>query len=207
MQSQPRTASSAARPFLVGWVVVNGVGGALGGLLEARLEFLGTLVLVGSMVGVCQWLFLRPRFARAALWAWAMAIGWLLGNLLRVTIGGFFSPLVQELTLRGWLWEVFWLNTLQMPVTLAVIGLLQGLLLRPRQRAAPRWLLINVVGGAVLGATGATFCWHYCDWITTTAGLLVTGLLLGAVSWIGYALVTGVVLLSLLRSQAVATPT
>ena len=137
MQSQLRTTSFPALPFLLGWIVANGIGGALGGLLEARLEFLGTLVLVGSMVGLGQWLFLRHKLAHPALWAWAMAIGWLLGNLLRVNIGGFITPLAQELTLQGWFWEVFWLNFLQMPVTLAVIGLLQGFLLTPRRRAVP----------------------------------------------------------------------
>lgn len=201
MQSQLRTAAFPGLPFLMGWVVVNGIGGALGGLLEARLEFLGTLVLVGSMVGLCQWLFLRHKLARPALWAWAMAIGWLLGNLLRVNIGGFFTPLAQDLTLRGWFWEVFWLNFLQMPVTLAVIGLLQGFLLTPQRRTVPSWLLINIVGGAILGGVGATFCLHYCDLVTATAGMMTTGLLLGAVSWVAYALVTGPVLLFLLRTQ------
>jgi len=201
MQLQPRPTSFAALPFLAGWVVANGIGGALGGLLEARLEFLGTLVLVGSMVGACQWLFLRHKLARPALWAWAMAIGWLLGNLLRVTVGSAISPLAQELTLRGWLWEVFWLNVLQLPVTLAVIGLLQGLLLTPRRRAVPGWVLINLIGGAILGGVGATFCLHFCDRVTATAGMMTTGLLLGALSWIGYALVTGPVLFYLLRRQ------
>ncbi len=202
MQSQRQTPSSAVPLFLIGWVVANGVGGALGGLLEARLEFLGTLVLVGSMVGLGQWLFLRHRLARPALWAWAMAIGWLLGNLLRVTIGSFFTPLIQELTVRGWLWEVFWLNFLQMPVTLAVIGLLQGLLLTPRRRAVPSWVLINVIGGAILGGVGAAFCLYFCDLVTATAGMMTTGLLLGAFSWIGYAIVTGPALVILLRTPA-----
>lgn len=203
MQLQPRTTSSPLLPFLAGWVVANGIGGALGGLLEVRLEFLGTLVLVGSMVGLCQWLFLRRKPVRAALWAWAMALGWLLGNLLRVNIGDIFTPLAQALTLRGWLWEVFWLNFLQMPVTLAVIGLLQGLLLPPRPRSVFYWLLINIIGGAVLGAAGATFCLYFCDRITATAGVMTTGLLLGALSWAAYALVTGPVLLSLLHHQEV----
>lgn len=201
MQSQLRTTSFPVLPFLLRWVVANGIGGALGGLLEARLEFLGTLVLVGSMVGLCQWLFLRHRLARPALWAWAMAIGWLLGNLLRVNIGHIFTPLAQALTLRGWLWEVFWLNFLQMPVTLAVIGLLQGLWLTPRRRTVPSWVLINVIGGAMLGGVGATFCLHFCDLVTATAGVMTTGLLLGALSWIGYAMVTGPVLALLLRQH------
>lgn len=201
MQLHPRTTSSAVLPFLAGWLVANGIGGALGGLLEARLEFLGTLVLVGSMVGACQWFFLRHKLARPALWAWAMAIGWPLGNLLRVTIGSAISPLALDLALRGWLWEVFWLNFLQLPVTLAVVGLLQGLLLTPRRRAVPGWVLINVIGGAILGGVGATFCLHFCDRITVMAGVMTTGLLLGAVSWIGYAMATGPVLAILLQQR------
>lgn len=201
MQFEPRTTSFPLLSFLAGWIVANGIGGALGGLVETRLEFLGTLVLVGSVVGLAQWLFLRPMFAKAALWAWAMAIGWLLGNLLRVNLGGVFRPLVQELTLHGWLWEVFWLNFVQMPVTLAVVGLSQGVLLTPRGRAVPSWVLSNVVGGALLGAIGATFCLYFCNLVTAIAGVMTTGLLLGALSWIGYALVTGPVLFYLLRRQ------
>ena len=201
MQAEPRTMPSPVLPFLMIWVVANAIGGALGGLLEARLEFLGTLVLVGSMVGLCQWFLLRRYLPHAALWGWALALGWPLGNILRVSMGGFFTPLAEELTIRGWLWEVFWLNFLQMPVTLFVVGLLQGLLLTPRRRTVTRWALINIAGGAVLGAVGATVCLHFCDRITALAGVATTGLTLGALSWLGYSLVTGPVLVMLLQRQ------
>lgn len=188
-------------PLLAGWLVANLVGGALGGLLEARLQFLGTLVLVGSTVGLLQWCLLRRDLAHPVGWAWAMVLGWPLGSLLRVAMGDFFTPLITTLTLKGWLWEVFWLNLLEMPVTLAVVGLLQALWLPPRRQTVPSWLLANVVGGAVLGGVGATVCFYACDAITAVAGTTATGLVLGALSWAGYALVTGPVLAALLRHR------
>lgn len=186
------------RPLLAGWIVANLVGGALGGLLEARLQFLGTLVLVGSTVGLLQWFLLRRYLAHSAGWAWAMVLGWPLGNLLRVTMGDFSTPLITTLTREGWLWEVFWLNFFGMPVTLAVTAILQALWLPLRRQTLPSWLLANVVGGAVLGAVGATLCFHACDAITDVAGATTTAIVLGALSWGGYALVTGPVLATLL---------
>lgn len=199
MNTQPLAPPPRLLPFLAGWTLANLVGGALGGLLEARLQFLGTLVLLGTMVGLLQWIFLRRYLMHPAGWAWAMVLGWPLGSLLRVAVGDFFTPLLERLTLSGWLWEVFWLNLFEMPVTLAVIGILQALWLTPRRRTVPSWLLANVVGGAMLGAVGATVCFQACDRITASAGTTTTGLVLGALSWAGYALVTGPVLAALLR--------
>ena len=189
-------------PFLFGWIVANLIGGAVGGLLEARLQFLGTLVLLGSTVGVAQWFFLRRYLRHPVGWAWSMALGWPLGSLLRVAVSDAFTPLLLSLTLKGWLWEVFWLNFLEMPVTLAVVGLLQALWLPPRQRTVPSWLLANGIGGAVLGAVGATVCLYGCDRVTALAGAMTTGMVLGALSWAGYAIVTGPVLIALLRRSA-----
>jgi len=200
MPTQPLT-PLRLRPFLAGWIVANLVGGALGGLLEARLQFLGTLVLVGSTVGLLQWFLLRRYLPHPVGWAWAMVLGWPLGSLLRVAMGDFFTPLITMLTLKGWLWEVFWLNFLEMPVTLALIGILQALWLAPRRRTVPSWFLANSVGGAVLGGVGATVCFQACDRITAVAGTMTTGLVLGALSWAGYALVTGPVLAALLRQR------
>lgn len=200
MPTQTHTPSRLL-PLLAGWIVVNFLGGALGGLLEARLQFLGTLVLVGSTVGVLQWFLLRRYLTHPVGWAWAMVLGWPLGSLLRVAMGDFFTPLMTTLTLKGWLWEVFWLNLFEMPVTLAVIGLLQALWLPPRCQTVPSWLLANIVGGAALGGVGATVCFYACDAITGVAGATTTGLVLGALSWSGYALVTGPVLAALLRQR------
>jgi hypothetical protein len=143
----------------------------------------------------------RQQLARATLWACVLVVGWPLGNLLRVALSDYFVPFIQTLTLRGWLWEVFWLNALEMPVTLAVIGIGQGLVLTPRWRTVPGWLLINLLGGSLLGATGATVCLHFCAPLTSVAGMTVTGLVLGALGWGAYALVTGPVLFRLLRNM------
>ncbi len=190
-------------PLLAGWLVANLLGGAVGGVVEARFEFLGTLVLMGSAVGLAQWLLLRGRLPRAGYWAWVMALGWPLANLLWIAIGDRFAPLIQALTDHGWLWEVFWLNALRMPVILGSISILQALVLATRWRALPRWLLANLVGGAVMGAISATTCLVACAATTQIAGTLATGALLGALSWSGYALITGPMLLSLVRQSKI----
>ena len=200
MSSQPLTAPRW-QPFLLGWIVANLIGGALGGLLEARLQFWGTLVLLGSTVGLSQWFFLRRYLKHPVGWAWAMALGWPMGSLLRVAVGDFFTPVLVALMRRGWLWEVFWLNFFAMPVTLAVVGLLQAFWLSPRRRTVPSWFFANVIGGAVLGGVGATVCLYGCARITILAGPTITGLVLGVLSWTGYALVTGPVLALLLRQR------
>ena len=202
MNTHPHSTAPRFLPFFTGWIVANLLGGALGGILEARLQFLGTLVLVGSMVGLLQWFFLRRYMKQAAPWAWMIALGWPFATMLGVAVSDSFTPFVEVLVIRGWLWEVFWLNVFQTPITLAVIGILQALWLTPRWRTLPSWFLANIAGGAVLGGVGATVCLQSCDRITAVAGSTTTGLVLGALGWAGYALVTGPVLAFLLRHRS-----
>jgi len=88
---------------------------------------------------------------------------------------------------------------LRMPVILGLISIWQALILPTRWWALPRWLLANLLGGALVGAIAATVCLVACAVTTQTAGSLVTGALLGALSWSGYALITGPVLIRLVR--------
>jgi len=199
MHDQRFVVQSRWLPLWVGWLVTNFIGGTLAGVIEARFEFLGTLVLAGSMVGLAQWLFLRGRLPRAGWWAWAMALGWPLAYLVWIANSDRFAPLIQLFMANGWLWEVFWLNVLRMPVILGLISIWQALILPTRWWALPRWLLANLLGGALVGAIAATVCLVACDVTTQTAGSLVTGALLGALSWSGYALITGPVLIRLVR--------
>jgi len=185
--------------FLLGWIGVNLLGGAVGGSLEERFQFLGTLVLFGTPLGVVQWLLLRRYIPRAWLWALVLVLGWPLANLITIAVDPLLAPIIQTLRATGLLWEVFWLNLVRWPVVLLIIGLLQGFLLTPRRRAVPLWLLANLLGGLVVGATGATVCYHFCTPITQSVGVLTTGAVLGAASWAAYAVVTGPVLARLLR--------
>jgi len=184
--------------FLVGWIVVNLVGGAIGGSLEARYQFLGTLVLFGAPLGLAHWLLLRRYIPHAWRWALVLLLGWPFANVLTVYANPWLEPIVQALSATGLLWAVFWLNLVRWPVILLLIGLLQSLLLTPRRRTVPRWLLANLVGGMVVGAVSATVCYHFCGLITQQSGALLTNATLGASAWAAYALVTGPVLASLL---------
>ncbi|MEZ4732272.1 MAG: hypothetical protein R3E79_34590 [Caldilineaceae bacterium] len=187
--------------FLVGWIGVNLLGGAVGGILEERFQFLGTLVLFGTPLGVAQWLLLRRYIPRAWLWALVLVLGWPVANLITIAVDPLLYPIIQTLRATGLLWEVFWLNLVRWPVVLLIIGLLQGFLLTPRRRTVPLWLLANLVGGLVVGATGATVCYQVCSVITQSAGVLTTGAVLGAATWAAYAIVTGRVLARLLRQR------
>ncbi len=201
MDDQRSVVQPRLLPLWAGWLVANFVGGALGGVIEARFEFLGTLVLLGSMVGLAQWLLLRAYSPRAVYWALAIALGWPLANLVWISSSDHFAPLIQALTDHGWLWEVFWLNALRMPVILGPIAIVQAWVLAPHWGALSRWLLANLLGGAAMGAISATVCLVACAATTQLAGPLTTGALLGALGWSGYALVTGPVLVYLLRQR------
>jgi len=83
-------------------------------------------------------------------------VGWWSGINIRFLLGGMLNPLIQSLWQEFGLWEVFWLNTVEEPVTLAVFGAFQWLMHRPHLPRAGRWILASAVGGVVEGAVNAT---------------------------------------------------
>lgn len=195
------------------WLIANILGGAIASVLEIHFQFLGTLVLAGIPIGFAQGFVLRSFMRQAWRWAIATALAWPLVNLFEVSLLQHPGDwLVQTLTATGLLWEVFWLNLVRMAVVLALVAIPQAWLLREQSRRSHAWriaeedvqqasqpstqtpgkswlwIVASFVGGALLGAIGATTCLWWCP---AMQGSLL-GLVLGATSWFGYALVTGV---------------
>lgn len=180
------------------WIIASAVGGAVVGLLEARFQFLATLVLAGFVVGIAQWLVLRVYIARAWPWIIATGIGVVLGNLLRLNMSS-DAQLVTFLWERLGLWEVFWLNVVNQPIVLGITSLLQWLILR-RYRQSIWWIPISLVGGMLLGATSATFCYVGCDAVASSINAQVSTALTYASGWVAYGVVTGGLIARLIRA-------
>ncbi|MBD1912600.1 MULTISPECIES: hypothetical protein [unclassified Leptolyngbya] len=185
----------SAMPLLLGWLVANAVGGAIANILEIHVQFLGILVLTGIPIGFVQGFVLRSYMRQAWRWAVVTAIAWPLVNLLEVSL--LQQPgdwLIQSLTATELLWEVFWLNLVRMAIILALLAVPQAWLLREQGGRIWVWIVASFVGGALLGAIGATTCLWWCPVLRGN----VLGFVLGAASWLGYALVTGLALKQIL---------
>lgn len=185
------------RPWLTffgGWLLAHLIGGAVAGVVELRLQFLGTLVLAGSAVAVVEWFFLRSTLPRAGRWALMLALGWPLAHLLYTLVPGRFSEVITWLVAHGFFWPVFWLNCFRLAFVLFIIGALQWVITRPLPVVGRWWLGVSLVAGAGQGALNATLCMAYCDLITARFGTVILGMFLGSSGWLGYALITGLIL-------------
>jgi len=188
---QEAPASRHVMSLIPAWLVANILGGAIAGALDVQFQFLGLLVLAGIPVGFAQGFGLRPYLRRAWRWAVVTALAWPLANFLEVSL--LQQPgdwVVQSLTGTGLLWEVFWMNLVRMGGVLALVAIPQGWLLWEQGLSPWVWIATSLVGGAVLGAIGATACLWWCPLLRGS----VLGLLLGGTSWLGYALVTSLAL-------------
>lgn len=193
-------ARSALFTTLGAWLFANILGGSIAHFFEIRLQFLGTLVLTGGIVGIAQAFVFRPYRWLALGWGIATAIAWVVANSIEVSVLTELSDsLTVALTRTGWMWEVFWLNVVRMAIVLTLVAIPQAILLWRYNSLSWVWVPTNLLAGAALGAAGASACFWWCD---DVRGLFL-GILLGSVSWGGYALVTGPVLFALgLRSPS-----
>jgi len=193
-------ARSAVFSTLGAWLLANIVGGSIANFFEIRLEFLGTLVLTGGIVGIAQAFVFRQYRWLALGWGIATAIAWVVANTLEISLLTDLSDrLTTALVNTGWLWEVFWLNVVRMAIVLTLVAIPQAVLLWRYNSLSWIWIPTNILAGAALGAASASACFWWCD---EARGLLL-GILLGSASWGGYALVTGPVLFALgLRSPS-----
>ena len=181
--------------LLLWWALANGLGGAIVGFLEAwRFQFLATFVLTGPILGICQWLVLRRYLGKVRWWPIATTFGWLLAMQIRIGAGDLLDPIINFLYAVGGLWEVFWLNVVKTPVTLAVLAVVQWLVLRPRGPHVGLWVFASVVGGVFNGAIGATMCAKVCSLLAVGVGLGISQ----GLGWLAYGVVTGVVLIGCL---------
>jgi len=178
-------------PIFPAWLLASLLGGAIAGILEVQFQFLGLLMLTGIPIGFVQSLVLRSSLRRAWRWAVVTAIAWPLVNMLETSLLQLPGDwVIQSLTATGLLWEVFWMNLVRMALVLVLVAIPQAWLLRQSGMGGWTWIAASLVGGAVLGAIAATTCLWWCP---ALKGIGV-GIVLGGSSWLGYGLVTGLVL-------------
>ena len=175
--------TQAERGFGLLWVVANVVGWIVGfALCEALKAFVSTLfvdgLVIGTGIGLAQWLVLRRRLPRVGWWVVLSIIGFGVGiGVGEALVASVSSPLRD--VLDGALIGVS-------------VGVAQWLLLRLRVSGSELWLPANVFGWAIgwtLIALGeASETWP-----------VVAVYAVGAVGAAIAAVVTGVTLISLLR--------
>ncbi len=186
-------------PFVVGWLLINLVGGAAAGILETRLEFMGTLLLAGFPVALGQGFYLRHHLPHSWRWTLILFSGWPLAHLLYISSQPLLTPLVTWLSASPWLWEVFWINFVRLGFVLCLVGLAQWLIVLRSYPGSWQWPPLSLLGGALLGGAGATICRLGCDQLSSIGGSWLVGMVLGALGWVAYALCTAPLLQDLLR--------
>jgi hypothetical protein len=126
---------------LAGYVLslsVAAAGGLAGLQVSDRMIATIMVILIGMLMGVAQWLLVRPYLPRAAFWIVATLIGWVLPIALLVV---FFPPSVVNQ--HG-----------QIGIVLASIGLMMGaaqyLLLRRYKLHSGWWIPASMLGWTIL---------------------------------------------------------
>ncbi|HRW06003.1 MAG TPA: hypothetical protein P5121_12945 [Caldilineaceae bacterium] len=184
-----------------GWLLTNLLGGVVAGVLETKLQFLGTLILAGLPLAVAQGIYLRRRLAYPwkAVWLWsvAVAMGWPAAHLLYVRDRTWATPLINLVDMLPFGGGVVGINVVRLAFVLLIIGFAQWLvmawLVAPQRRSAwlLYWPLLSTVAGAGLGGVQANLCRVACDPLGQWGGSLLVGATLGAVGWLFYALIVG----------------
>jgi len=136
----------------------------------------------------------------------ASTLGWWIGINLRFLLVGILDPLIQSLWQELGLWEVFWLNTVKEPVTLAVFGAFQWLMLRRHLPRAVWWILASAVGGVVEGAVNATIRAVAYQPVAAIVrdgqvSVIASDAVFSGAGWAGYGVVTGFALVWLLQHR------
>ncbi len=138
---------------LVWWIFGCAVGGFIGGLGYVA-QFTGELILFGGLLGLAQWVVLRRYLRRAGFWVVASFFGWVVAQVVVISIQGALPGLV-DFTHRITRDDVF-AYALFDPFVWAVYGTFQGvLLLAVLRRAALLWLLPWILASASGGVFGA----------------------------------------------------
>jgi hypothetical protein len=181
-----------------GWAVAGFAGLPLGRIVVAErgVESVFSAVttmglfgmLIGGMIGVSQWMYLRWRIRGATWWIPATALGWGVGLPLALSIN-----LLAGLGLSTILYGV---------VIGGMVGLGQWVVLKRCAAPAKKWVLMSVVsiplGIMLAGSVDQRLLfnvgnqWEEVRWFTAVSGG-VAGLAVG--------LLTGVTLLALLARQ------
>jgi hypothetical protein len=153
----PHLRPRALRTWL-GWTAATAAGWAAAGLTglpigrvvlveggpAAILTVAGSMgligALIGGLIGVGQWLYLRRKMQTPAAWLLATAAGWGLGLPLALTVNLFFG-----LGISAGMYGMF---------VGGAVGAIQGLVARRIVRRFPHWLIANLLA-YVLGISAA----------------------------------------------------
>ena len=114
------------------WVLASTIGWVAGVLLPASVAF-G----LGAMVGIAQWVVLRPLFRQAGWWILASAMGWAVGEALVTVVLPIDNTFLQGAMLGG------------------TLGIAQWLVLRRWVHRGGWWVAVSIGGraaGPILGA-------------------------------------------------------
>jgi hypothetical protein len=95
------------------WILASTLGWAVGWALAGEIT-------IGAVIGIMQWIVLRPLVPQAGWWALASAVGWPVGQMLVVTTfptkvgviaGAFLGAILgisQWIVLRRWFHQAGW---------------------------------------------------------------------------------------------------
>lgn len=95
------------------WILASTMGWAVGWALAGEIT-------IGAVIGIMQWVVLRPLVPQAGWWALASAVGWAVGQMLVVTMfptkvgviaGAFLGAILglgQWIVLRRWFHQAGW---------------------------------------------------------------------------------------------------
>jgi hypothetical protein len=163
----------------IGRVVLVEGGSAVILTVAGSMGLIGALI--GALIGIGQWLYLRRRMRTPAVWLLATAAGWGLGLPLALTVNLFFG-----LGISAGMYGMF---------VGGAVGTIQALAAREVVLRFPHWLVANLLAyvlgisaagsfeRTMLAATGGA--WGAAFWEPAiSAGL--AGLIAGAVTGITY---------------------
>ncbi len=158
-----RTQEPAGNRFLITWALLTAlVGAAMTIPASHGFYFFPMLLFVGLAVGIVQWVLLRARVPGAWRWIVASALGWVLALVMTggtlYGIGWLSASRAQQLSVSL---SLLVIKTLEVFVYTALFGILaaaQAIVLRSRGLHAGRWILMNIVGGTLLGVALQLVC-------------------------------------------------
>ena len=168
------------------WVLATGTGGGIIAFFAAPTDFFWELLMSGFVTGFAQWLVLR-RYIQPVFWWFPLSgIGWILGIYLRIFTDSLLDSVVRLLSSVGGLWEVFWLNVVNEPITFTLLGVAQWLVLQRYVKYSWLWILACSLGGITRGAIGSIACNFVCQ--------LGFGVISNGAGWAASAAITGTML-------------
>lgn len=150
----------------------------------------------GCLVGMGQWLSLRPYLRKSYRWAIATGLSWGFLCLLHLGAIGWVVPQTPNLLLRA-IFGILYGSYVGLG-----LGIGQWWVLRPKVAQAWRWIPLNVG----IWAVGIAFAWAIGGGLRAASGLFI-GEVVGLVAgWGAIAALSGIAIVGLLYSTSSNRP-